>query len=68
MRASSQRSRNMTGVAASEEVLHVGDDPITDVVGARRAGMRNRMAKSRSRLASGPRAALAHISTLAEIL
>lgn len=30
--------REMAGVAA-EEILHVGDDPITDVVGARQAGM-----------------------------
>ncbi len=30
--------RDMAGVPA-EEILHVGDDPITDVVGARQAGM-----------------------------
>jgi FMN hydrolase / 5-amino-6-(5-phospho-D-ribitylamino)uracil phosphatase len=32
--------RDMTGVSA-EEILHIGDDPITDVVGARQAGMQS---------------------------
>ena len=32
--------RDMAGVPA-DEILHVGDDPITDVVGARQAGMQS---------------------------
>ena len=60
--------RDMAGVPA-EEILHVGDDPITDVVGARQAGMQtawlNRDARSWP-LALAPPART--ISTLAEIL
>jgi len=63
-----QTLRDMTGVAASE-ILHVGDDPITDVVGARQAGMQtawlNRDARSWP-VALAPPART--ISTLAEIL
>src|SRR5271163_4576457 len=63
-----QALRDMTGVAASE-ILHVGDDPITDVVGARQAGMQtawlNRDARSWP-VALAPPART--ISTLAEIL
>jgi HAD superfamily hydrolase (TIGR01549 family) len=58
----------MAGVPA-EEILHVGDDPITDVVGARQAGMQtawlNRDARSWP-VALAPPART--ISTLAEIL
>jgi putative hydrolase of the HAD superfamily len=32
--------REMAGVPA-DQILHVGDDPITDVVGARQAGMQS---------------------------
>jgi FMN hydrolase / 5-amino-6-(5-phospho-D-ribitylamino)uracil phosphatase len=60
--------RDMAGVAA-HEILHVGDDPITDVVGARQAGMQtvwlNREARSWP-VALAPPART--ISTLAEIL
>jgi 2-haloalkanoic acid dehalogenase type II len=60
--------RDMAGVPA-DEILHVGDDPITDVVGARQAGMQtvwlNRDARSWP-LALAPPART--ISTLAEIL
>ena len=60
--------RDMAGVPA-EEILHVGDDPITDVVGARQAGMQtawlNRDARSWP-VALAPPART--ISTLAEIL
>jgi 2-haloalkanoic acid dehalogenase type II len=60
--------RDMAGVPA-EQILHVGDDPITDVVGARQAGMQtawlNRDARSWP-LALAPPART--ISTLAEIL
>jgi len=60
--------RDMAGVPA-DEILHVGDDPITDVVGARQAGMQtawlNRDARSWP-VALAPPART--ISTLAEIL
>jgi 2-haloalkanoic acid dehalogenase type II len=60
--------RDMAGVPA-EQILHVGDDPITDVVGARQAGMQtvwlNRDARSWP-VALAPPART--ISTLAEIL
>ena len=60
--------RDMAGVPA-EHILHVGDDPITDVVGARQAGMQtawlNRDARSWP-IALAPPART--ISTLAEIL
>jgi putative hydrolase of the HAD superfamily len=60
--------REAAGVRA-EEILHVGDDPITDVVGARQAGMQtvwlNRDARSWP-VALAPPART--ISTLAEIL
>jgi putative hydrolase of the HAD superfamily len=60
--------RDMAGVPA-EEILHVGDDPITDVVGARQAGMQtawlNRDARSWP-VALAPPART--IATLAEIL
>ena len=63
-----QTLRDMTGVAASE-ILHVGDDPITDVVGARQAGMQtawlNRDARSWPVALAPPERT---ISTLAEIL
>jgi putative hydrolase of the HAD superfamily len=59
--------RDMAGVAA-DEILHVGDDPITDVVGARQAGMQtawlNRDARSWP-VGLAPPART--ISTLAEI-
>jgi FMN hydrolase / 5-amino-6-(5-phospho-D-ribitylamino)uracil phosphatase len=58
----------MAGVPA-EEILHVGDDPITDVVGARQAGMQtawlNRDARSWPVALAPPSRT---ISTLAEIL
>lgn len=60
--------RDMAGVPA-DQILHVGDDPITDVVGARQAGMQtvwlNRDARSWP-VALAPPART--ISTLAEIL
>lgn len=60
--------RDMAGVPAGE-ILHVGDDPITDVVGARQAGMQtawlNRDARSWP-VALAPPART--ISSLAEIL
>jgi putative hydrolase of the HAD superfamily len=60
--------RDMAGVAP-DEILHVGDDPITDVVGARQAGMQtawlNRDARSWP-VGLAPPART--ISTLAEIL
>jgi FMN hydrolase / 5-amino-6-(5-phospho-D-ribitylamino)uracil phosphatase len=60
--------RDMAGVPA-DEILHVGDDPITDVVGARQAGMQtvwlNRDARSWP-VALAPPART--ITTLAEIL
>jgi FMN hydrolase / 5-amino-6-(5-phospho-D-ribitylamino)uracil phosphatase len=60
--------RDAAGVPA-DEILHIGDDPITDVVGARQAGMQtawlNRDARSWP-LALAPPART--ISTLAEIL
>jgi putative hydrolase of the HAD superfamily len=60
--------RDLAGVPA-DEILHVGDDPITDVVGARQAGMQtawlNRDARSWP-VALAPPART--ISTLAEIL
>jgi FMN hydrolase / 5-amino-6-(5-phospho-D-ribitylamino)uracil phosphatase len=52
-----------------EEVLHVGDDPLADVVGARQAGMQTAWLNRESRswpLALAPPART--ISTLAEIL
>jgi putative hydrolase of the HAD superfamily len=59
--------RAMAGVPA-EEILHVGDDPITDVVGARQAGMQtawlNRDARS---WPAGLAPPARTISTLAEI-
>jgi putative hydrolase of the HAD superfamily len=59
--------RDMAGVPA-EEILHVGDDPITDVVGARQAGMQtawlNRDARS---WPAGLAPPARTISTLAEI-
>ena len=57
----------MAGVSA-EEVLHVGDDPLTDVVGARQAGMQTVWLNRDSRpwpVALAPPART--ISTLAEI-
>jgi FMN hydrolase / 5-amino-6-(5-phospho-D-ribitylamino)uracil phosphatase len=58
----------MAGVPA-EEILHVGDDPITDVVGARQAGMQtawlNRDARTWPVALAPPSRT---ISTLAEIL
>jgi putative hydrolase of the HAD superfamily len=58
----------MAGVPA-EEILHVGDDPITDVVGARQAGMQtawlNRDARS---WPAGLAPPARTISTLAEII
>ena len=53
--------RDMAGVPAGE-ILHIGDDPITDVVGARQAGMqtawlnrdRARCGPSRSRRPRAP--------------
>jgi FMN hydrolase / 5-amino-6-(5-phospho-D-ribitylamino)uracil phosphatase len=60
--------RDRAGVPA-DEILHIGDDPITDVVGARQAGMQtawlNRDARSWP-VALAPPART--ISTLAEIL
>jgi FMN hydrolase / 5-amino-6-(5-phospho-D-ribitylamino)uracil phosphatase len=60
--------REMAGVPA-EEILHVGDDPITDVVGARQAGMQtawlNRDARTWPVALAPPSRT---ISTLAEIL
>ncbi len=60
--------RDMAGVPA-EEILHVGDDPVTDVVGARQAGMQtvwlNRDARSWPVALAPPSRT---ISTLAEIL
>jgi FMN hydrolase / 5-amino-6-(5-phospho-D-ribitylamino)uracil phosphatase len=60
--------RDMASVPA-DEILHIGDDPITDVVGARQAGMQtawlNRDARSWP-VALAPPART--ISTLAEIL
>jgi FMN hydrolase / 5-amino-6-(5-phospho-D-ribitylamino)uracil phosphatase len=60
--------RDMAGVPA-DQILHVGDDPITDVVGARQAGMQtvwlNRDARSWP-VALAPPART--ITTLAEIL
>jgi HAD superfamily hydrolase (TIGR01549 family) len=60
--------RDMAGVPA-DQILHVGDDPITDVVGARQAGMQtvwlNRDARSWP-VGLAPPART--ISTLAEIL
>jgi FMN hydrolase / 5-amino-6-(5-phospho-D-ribitylamino)uracil phosphatase len=59
---------DMAGVAA-EEILHVGDDPIADVVGARQAGMQtawlNRDARVWPVALAPPERT---ISTLAEIL
>jgi FMN hydrolase / 5-amino-6-(5-phospho-D-ribitylamino)uracil phosphatase len=58
----------MAGVPA-EEILHVGDDPVTDVVGARQAGMQtvwlNRDARTWPVALAPPSRT---ISTLAEIL
>ena len=57
----------MAGVSA-EEVLHIGDDPLTDVVGARQAGMQTVWLNRDSRpwpVALAPPART--ISTLAEI-
>ncbi len=52
--------RRMAGVSAAE-VLHVGDDPIADVVGAMRAGMQavwlNRESRARGRRRSRRRRA-----------
>ena len=60
--------RDMAGVPA-DEILHIGDDPITDVVGARQAGMQtawlNRDARSWPVTLAPPART---ISTLAEIL
>ncbi len=58
----------MAGVSAAE-VLHVGDDPLADVVGARQAGMQAAWLNRGSRawpVALAPPART--ISTLAEIL
>jgi FMN hydrolase / 5-amino-6-(5-phospho-D-ribitylamino)uracil phosphatase len=60
--------RDMAGVA-QEEILHVGDDPIADVVGARQAGMQTAWLNRDARVwpvALAPPART--ISTLAEIL
>jgi putative hydrolase of the HAD superfamily len=60
--------RDLAGVRA-EEILHVGDDPITDVVGARQAGMQTAWLNRDARnwpVALAPPART--ISTLAEIL
>jgi putative hydrolase of the HAD superfamily len=60
--------RDMAGVAP-DEILHVGDDPITDVVGARQAGMQTAWLNRDARtwpVALAPPART--ISTLAEIL
>ena len=60
--------REMAGVPA-EEILHVGDDPITDVVGARQAGMQTAWLNRDARIwpvALAPPTRT--ISTLAEIL
>jgi putative hydrolase of the HAD superfamily len=60
--------RDMAGVPA-EEILHVGDDPITDVVGARQAGMQSVWLNRHARLwpvALAPPART--ISTLDEII
>jgi putative hydrolase of the HAD superfamily len=58
----------MAGVSAAE-VMHVGDDPVADVVGARQAGMRsvwlNRSARSWPPALAPPSRT---ISTLAEII
>jgi putative hydrolase of the HAD superfamily len=60
--------RDLAGVPA-EEILHVGDDPITDIVGARQAGMQtawlNRDARSWPVSLAPPART---ISTLADIL
>jgi FMN hydrolase / 5-amino-6-(5-phospho-D-ribitylamino)uracil phosphatase len=59
---------DMAGVAAGE-ILHVGDDPITDVVGARQAGMQTVWLNREARVwpvALAPPART--IATLAEIL
>jgi FMN hydrolase / 5-amino-6-(5-phospho-D-ribitylamino)uracil phosphatase len=60
--------RDMAGVPA-DEILHVGDDPITDVVGARQAGMQTAWLNRDARIwpvALAPPART--IATLAEIL
>ena len=52
--------RDMAGVPA-DEILHIGDDPITDVVGARQAGMQTAwLNRDRAQLARRSRAACAH--------
>ena len=67
MRASSRSCGAIAGVSAAE-VLHVGDDPLADVVGARAGGHAGGVAQSRGarwpdEFAPPPRT----ISTLAEI-
>jgi putative hydrolase of the HAD superfamily len=60
--------REMTGVPA-DEILHVGDDPITDIVGARQAGMQSAWLNRNARawpVALAPPART--ISTLDEII
>jgi FMN hydrolase / 5-amino-6-(5-phospho-D-ribitylamino)uracil phosphatase len=60
--------RDMAGVTAGE-ILHVGDDPITDVVGARQAGMQTVWLNRDARVwpvALAPPART--VATLAEIL
>jgi FMN hydrolase / 5-amino-6-(5-phospho-D-ribitylamino)uracil phosphatase len=60
--------RDMAGVDA-EEILHVGDDPITDVVGARQAGMQTAWLNRDARAwPPGLAPPTRTIATLAEIL
>lgn len=60
--------RRLAGVSA-QEVLHVGDDPLADVVGATQAGMQAVWLNRESRRWPGELAPPARtISTLAEII
>ena len=60
--------RHLAGVSAAE-VLHVGDDPLADVVGATQAGMQAVWLNREARRWPGELAPPARtISTLAEII